>query len=277
MAFNIIKSGAIAAALFSFTATHNVYATVDSGEEHASKLSYKPSQNAMADVEATLAKAKANGKLAMVIMGANWCHDSMAFLRRLESPEMQELVANRYEYAIVDVGYLENGSEIIQRFGKPVIYGTPTVLIINPENNKLLNNQNTHRWRDADSISVSDTVSYFAKLPVTGEAAEVSNPKLKALLAEINTFEKEQSLRVYRGFNLIGPMMELGKSERPKGFYNYWGQLRDFRYQITKDLDALKTEAAERVAAGEENITLSYPTYEPFDWEKEGFSISASE
>lgn len=276
MAFSFIKSGAVALALFSFV-PNNAYAALSSSEEHASKLSYKPSSNAMADVEATLAKAKTNGKLAMVIMGANWCHDSMAFLRKLESAEMQELVANRYEYAIVDVGYLEHGSEIIQRFGKPVIYGTPTVLIINPQNNQLLNNQNTHRWRDADSISLEDTVSYFASLPVAGEAATTDNPKLKKLYSEIDLFEKEQSERVYRGFNLIGPMINLSKSERPEGFYDYWGQLRDFRYQITKDLTALKTEAEKRVAAGEENISLSFPTYEPFDWEKEGFTLTSSE
>lgn len=275
MSFDFIKSGAVALALFSF-APHNTYALADSSEDHASKLSYMPSQNAMADVEATLAKAKANGKLAMVIMGANWCHDSMAFLRRLESPEMQELVANRYEYAIVDVGYLENGSEIIQRFGKPVIYGTPTVLIINPQTNRLLNDQNLHRWRDAESISLEDTVSYFANLQAAGESQDVSNPHLQKLFAEIDAFEEQQSHRVYEGFNLIGPMISLDKRERPKGFYKYWDQLRNFRYQITRDLTTLKKEAKERVVSGEENISLSFPSYEPFDWEKEGFTLSKS-
>lgn len=275
MFHHILKACAIAAMLciFIVAGSQTAFSFI---EEAPSKLSFKPSDDALADVKSTLTKAKANNKLVMVIMGANWCHDSRSFLKKLETPEMQALVASTYEYVIVDVGYLEHGSQIMQHFGKPVIYGTPTVLVIDPATNKLLNENNLHRWRDSDSIPLEDTVSYFSNLPKNPEVDVVTQTQLIKLYQEIDAFEKAQATRVYSAFNIIGPMISLKKSDRPQNFYTYWNQLRDFRYQITVDLKTLKADAKKRVEAGEKNISLSYPTYEPFDWEKEGFTLESS-
>ena len=39
---------------------------------------YVPSDNPMADVDAILVRARFEDKLALIIMGENWCHDSRA-------------------------------------------------------------------------------------------------------------------------------------------------------------------------------------------------------
>lgn len=49
--------------------------------------------DAMADVDAALARASANGKRVLLVMGANWCHDSRALAGWLETPRFAALVA----------------------------------------------------------------------------------------------------------------------------------------------------------------------------------------
>ncbi len=267
MFHTLLKSSAIALALCSFIPNEAI-ANASYIDQTEGKLSYLPSENAMADVNNALEKAKEHNKLTLVVMGANWCHDSQSFLRKLESQEMQQLVSNRYEVVIVDVGYLENGKDIIQRFGMPVIYGTPTVLVIDPQSGKPLNTASMHQWRDADSYSLDETLKYFAAYTSASKPELISNDKLATLYAEIDAFEAKQSARVYRAFNIIGPMLDMERDERPKEFNSYWGQLRDFRYAITEDLKTLKDEAKARIEAGENNISLKYPSYKAFDWEK---------
>jgi hypothetical protein len=48
-----------------------------------------------------------------------------------------------------------------------------------------------------------------------------------------------------------------------------WNEVRDFRYQVPADLEALRAEAHARVATGETGIALTYPEYPAFSWELE--------
>jgi len=227
---------------------------------------FKPSADAMTDVDAALARARKSGKLAMIVMGANWCHDSIGFIGHLNKPEVAAVVKAGYEVQIVDVGYLDHGLHVAPRFGLPVIYGTPTVLIIEPETETLLNADTVNLWRDAAAMPVDKVISLFADQDRTPDAAPAPTGELARLMAEIKDFEARQAARIYGGFAIVGPM--LAADERPESFGAYWTQLRDLRYSITEDLTRLRDEARTRVAAGEKGITLDYPEYPPFEWEK---------
>lgn len=227
---------------------------------------YMPSENAMADVDALLASAKKSGKLAMIIMGANWCHDSIGLISHMKESEVAGVVHENYEVLIVDVGYLESGKDIITRFGRPVIYGTPTVLVVEPNTERLLNSDTANLWRDAAAMDATEVASLFANQSHSLPDEAVPTGELKRLLAEIDAFEAAQAARIYRGFAIVGPM--LAAENRPETFGSYWTQLRTLRYSITGDLEALRKEAHDRVAAGESDITLTYPDYPAFDWEE---------
>ena len=123
---------------------------------------FQPSDDVMADVDAVLERAREGGKLALIIMGANWCHDSMGLYGHFKDPALAATLDDNYEKLLVDVGYLERGEEVIQRFGQPVIYGTPTVLIIDPETEELLNRESMHRLRDSASMGIDEAREYFA-------------------------------------------------------------------------------------------------------------------
>lgn len=232
---------------------------------------YPPSENPMGDVDAAIARAGAGGKLAMIILGANWCHDSIGLARHFEAPKMAELLDGRYETQFVDVGLFEHGADIIERFGMPVIYGTPTVLIIDPATLRLINADNMHQWRDADSISAEDTLAYFTAMAEGAQTPATVPPLpegLSALYAEIDAFSTAQAERIFKSYDFLRPMMAADKKDRPEKFEGYWGELRDLRYSITGDLDKLRADARARVLAGETDIELAYPAYPKFSWEQ---------
>ena len=123
---------------------------------HPEARSYEASRDAGADVDVALDRAMANGKKVMLVMGANWCHDSRALAGLLETPRFAELIAREYELVFVNVGMPQTGDghnlDIAARFGVKQLPGTPSVLILSPFGT-LLNAETTTSWRNAASRS----------------------------------------------------------------------------------------------------------------------------
>ena len=70
-------SALLAAALILAAPAYPAVAIAAEATEEAERPSpFKPSATVMEDISEMLAIAKAAGKLGMVVMGANWCHDS---------------------------------------------------------------------------------------------------------------------------------------------------------------------------------------------------------
>lgn len=234
---------------------------------------YLPLDDAKEAVDRTLLEARKNKKKALIIMGANWCHDSRALASNLQSAEIAIPLARAFEIQYVDVGFLEKNFEINRRFGLPVIFGTPTVLAIDPETEQLINRDSLHIWSNAASFSSGETLEKIAAL-ANPTARTVSPPAgtnegLATLLAQIDTFEQQQAERIYSGFAVVGPMLAAyKKGEKPEKFDSYWRQLHTMRSQLPKDLIRLRDDAQAKIASGEKEAQLQFPTYAPFDWEK---------
>ena len=132
-----------------------------------------------ADVQQALARADDGGRLALVVLGANWCHDSRALASRLNRPPLAALIQQEYELVFVDVGFLDKGREVVQQFGVPQFYATPTLLIIDPSSGTLINDEDRHMWANAYSIDMPSSVQYFEKWattePVPDPAAAASH------------------------------------------------------------------------------------------------------
>lgn len=259
-------------------ANDHLLASESSNNEEASMSAqqsgelYLASDDAMSDVASVLDAARENNKLALVIMGANWCHDSRGLASRLYKEPLHSLVNEYYETLFVDVGFLDKGKDVINSLGASVYYATPTVLIIDPVSGVLVNENNRHQWANAYDISMADSVTYFQKMADTDLAdlrAKQEIPEsLQRLLEEIRVFEQIQAERLYAAYAVLGPLLEeYENGNKPDDFENYWGQIRKFRYKVPGDVEALRVQAAERVAAGEQDIRLDYPKYPPFSWE----------
>ena len=240
---------------------------------------YLPSDDAVANVARVLETARENNKLALVVMGANWCHDSRALASRINKEPLKTLIDGQYETIFVDVGYLDKGKTVISSLGPPVYYATPTVLIVDPVSGRLVNEQNRHLWADAYSISMEDSLEYFQQMAdtdLTDLRDEIRTDleldgELQALLENIDAFELVQADRLYDAYAVLGPMLKAYKEGNEEAFSdNYWNQVSDFRYKVAQDVDELRNEANARAAAGEHGIILLYPEYPAFSWETEG-------
>lgn len=123
---------------------------------HPEARAYAPEADAKADVDAALARASANGKRVLLVLGANWCHDSRALAGWLESPRFAALTAARYEVVFVDVGVPQNDEgrnlDIAARFGLAEVKGTPALLVLTAEG-RALNLDTAGSWRNAASRS----------------------------------------------------------------------------------------------------------------------------
>jgi thiol-disulfide isomerase/thioredoxin len=139
--------------------------TSDPAISHPEASPFDSKANAKADVDAALARAKTAGRLTIIVMGANWCHDSRALAGWFATPRFAEMLTPSYELVYVDVGYRDRNLEIARRFGIKSIKGTPTVMIIGGDG-RLLNKKDSPTWRNAASRTEDEIYSYFAKFPV---------------------------------------------------------------------------------------------------------------
>jgi hypothetical protein len=132
---------------------------------HPEAKLYDATRDARADVSAALARAKAANKRVILVMGANWCHDSKALAGWFESARFKAMLTPLYEIAYIDVGKPQRREgrniEIAREFGIKKIKGTPTVLILSPEG-ALLNKKDAPTWRNAASRSEEAIFGYFA-------------------------------------------------------------------------------------------------------------------
>jgi thioredoxin-like negative regulator of GroEL len=130
--------------------------------EHPEAKLYDPMRNASADVDSALVRAKVSNKRVVVVMGANWCHDSRSLAGWFETPRFKAMLAAKYELVYVDVGQKDRNIDIVRRFGIRSIKGTPTVMILSAQG-ALLNRKDAPGWRNAASRKADDIYRYFAE------------------------------------------------------------------------------------------------------------------
>ncbi len=134
---------------------------------HPDATPFVAAADAKSDVAAALSKAKADGKFGLVVMGANWCHDSRALAGYFETDRFRRLLADNYSLVYVDVGMKDKNLDVAKNFGLAGIEGTPTVIVTAPSG-KVLNLEDAPTWRNAASRSGEEIYAYFAQY--TGEA-----------------------------------------------------------------------------------------------------------
>lgn len=134
---------------------------------HPEARSFAVSSDASADVDAALERAMTSGKHVMLVMGANWCHDSRALAGWLETPRFQQLVEDEYELVFVNIGMPQTGDghnlHIARRFGLEELPGTPNLLVLTPFGT-LLNAETATSWRNAATRSEDEIYDELVRL-----------------------------------------------------------------------------------------------------------------
>lgn len=162
-------TGTLAALLLAGCAT--VAKQVAASHDYPEARSYVVSDDAKGDVDNALAKAAENGTRMLLVMGANWCHDSRALAGRLESERIGALVEDKYELVYVNIGMPQQGDGhnlgIAKRFGLDDLPGTPNLLVVTPQGT-LVNADTATTWRNAASRSedeIYDELTALAQAP----------------------------------------------------------------------------------------------------------------
>ncbi|MEP3050619.1 MAG: thioredoxin family protein [Erythrobacter sp.] len=166
--FKTICLAGAALLLASCATTHNSAAAPD----HPEARSYLVTADPMNEVDAALTRAQANGTRVLLIMGANWCHDSRALAGWLETERFAALVEAQYELVFVNVGMPQTDDghnlDIARRFGVNELPGTPNVLILTGDG-LLLNPLTATTWRNAASRSENEI--YDELVTLAGQAS----------------------------------------------------------------------------------------------------------
>ncbi|MEO1731517.1 MAG: thioredoxin family protein [Pseudomonadota bacterium] len=143
----------------------------EAGHNYPEAASYDVSDNAMADVDAALARASEGEKRVMLVMGANWCHDSRALAGWLATERFQGLIDERYELVFVNIGMPQRGDGhnlgIAKRFGVEDLPGTPNLLVLTADG-ELVNGDTATSWRDTASReedAIFDELQALARQP----------------------------------------------------------------------------------------------------------------
>lgn len=142
-------------------------ATMSAAPPHPEARAFAERADAMAEVERALARSAVSGKRLLLVLGANWCHDSRALAGWLETPRFAALVAAHYEVVFVDVGSPQTGEgrnlDIARRFGLAEMTGTPALLVLTPEG-RAVNLATAASWRNAAGRSEDAIYAELAAL-----------------------------------------------------------------------------------------------------------------
>ncbi len=231
---------------------------------------FSPTADLSSQVKQTLMTAKSQNKQALFVLGAQWCHDSRGLAQKFSTPQMQKILNERYQVLFIDVGYLEKGFDVVKQFNLPVYYGTPTVMVVDPNSEKLLNRATMQKWLSADNVPLDEYVEYFERFTTRTDKTITTSKQMNIYLNIINSFEQRQALRLKEAYAVVGPLLKQYKEKTNKKpsdeFSDKWQQVHDFRYRVQDDIQGLIVQAKNNVTAGS-STALILPTYPVFTWE----------
>ncbi len=150
---SLLLIAVLAVGCTSFAAT-----TIASAAEHPEARLFDETRDASADVDAALAQGIDESKITLVVMGANWCHDSRALAGWFTQDEdIMGLLDRNFVVTYVDVGQKDRNIDIAQRFGIEKIVGTPTMIMVDYDGT-VLNKVTAVDWRNSASRSKDDII-----------------------------------------------------------------------------------------------------------------------
>ena len=221
--------------------------------------------DAMTVVDEALLEGLAEQKRVLLVLGANWCHDSRGLAHHFQDEELAATLAEHYVLRFIDVGWRDQNHAVMMRFGVAAIYATPTVFIVDPTDERLLNRDTRNDWGSAASRTIEEAREYFADFAVGEGDMDLVESSLvyQSLLIEIEVFEAEQGERLAEAYVDIGRWRALEDDERPEDFMELASEVDTWRSRMRRQSRRLYREAYRAVEdaladmAGEAEVTAA--------------------
>ena len=129
-------------------------------------LPYDERTDAMVAVATARARARAGHKLLLIDLGGNWCLDCRILAGTMDLPELAPFLRRHFEIVTVDVGRFDKNLAVPARYGiTERLEGVPSLLIIDPRSNRLLNAGRTAALADARSMTPQALADWLAQWP----------------------------------------------------------------------------------------------------------------
>ncbi|MFM5906929.1 MAG: thioredoxin family protein [Novosphingobium sp.] len=116
-------------------------------------------------LESTVAEARASGRYAVIVFGADWCHDSRTLARVLKSPAFEARFGKRFTVAFIDVGEpkIDKGRnlDLVGRLGVTNLRSTPAMFVLSGKGKWLNTAKDARSWRNADKRGEAAILGWF--------------------------------------------------------------------------------------------------------------------
>lgn len=219
---------------------------------------YKPSDSQPPTLSEAMKLAQTQDKLLLVLVGAGWCHDSLALADYFSSPRVKKTLSKGYIVYKINAQWLTDLTQELSQIHHPAYFGTPSLLIVDPVSQMVVNRDSVQRWQSAHSESMPALNKYLSLMRNQRHWFVVNVPETQRLT--VSEFEKQQTMRLYRAYQLLGPMLESEKAGQAQPTLDaVWDEVRSYRYHLQKDLVNLYQYQAD--------APLILPEYPLMSWE----------
>jgi thiol-disulfide isomerase/thioredoxin len=126
-------------------------------------LPYHPAEDADRAVTEARQRAIATHKLLIIDLGGNWCLDCRILAGTIENPKLKAFVEAHYEVVTVDIGRFDKNLQVPARYGiTKRLEGVPSLLVIEPRSNRLIDAGHTAALADARSMTPQSLADWLA-------------------------------------------------------------------------------------------------------------------
>ena len=136
--------------------------------EAAKVLYYPEAANGPAVMRTVLAASAALNRPAVIVFGADWCHDSRALAKVLTSDAFKAEFGSRFEVTFIDVGRPQTGDgrnlDLVKQLGVKNLKSTPALFVLRADGKVLNGKKDAVSWRNAESRGEAAVLAWFRKL-----------------------------------------------------------------------------------------------------------------
>ncbi len=125
---------------------------------------YEETANADEAIAAAKAKAQASDRLLLIDLGGNWCADCRILAGVMDLPEVKAFLDEHYVEVTVDVGRFNRNLQVAAHYGiTKRLEGVPSVLIVDPKTDRLINEAHVSALADARSMTPQALADWLAQ------------------------------------------------------------------------------------------------------------------
>ena len=103
---------------------------------------YDPGADAHAAIDSALARARADHKLVLLDLGADWCLDCVVLDRFFHDPAISTYLAAHYHVVRIDIGRFDRNLDLDGQYGHPIEGGVPAAVVLTPRGKVLVATRN---------------------------------------------------------------------------------------------------------------------------------------